>query len=554
MRIFRFFRLYTIQKTLLKYGLDELIPKKWFPWYARVLRMSLFWIRNQHTHAPRGERIRLALQSLGPVFIKFGQMLSTRRDLIPKDIADQLAILQDHVAPFSGELAKTNIERALGIADISDLFTDFEIEPIASASIAQVHGAKLIENQQEVVIKVIRPGIEQTIKADIALMQSLAEIMQFILPDGKRLKPIEVVEEYKKTIFDELDLLREAGNGIQLRQNFLNSDDLYVPDIYPDYCRKQVLVMERIKGIPVTQVETLRDMGVDLEKLAEMGVRVFFTQVFRDSFFHADMHPGNIFVSVEHPDKPKYIAIDFGIVGTLHSEDKRYLAENFVAFFNRDYRKVAQLHVDSGWVPATTNVDEFEVAIRSVCDPIFQKPLEEISFGHVLVQLFNTARRFHMEVQPQLVLLQKTLLYIEGLGRQLYPKLDLWKTAKPFLEDWVNEQIGFKAMFRKIKSNAPYWSEKLPEVPDLVFDTLTQIKHWPANQHLMMQHIAESQQTQTKTIFYGLLGLAAAILCSFTFAVHQHMTWVALSGGLSLFAWIKAWRLSHKQTSSKTNF
>lgn len=554
MKLFRFFRLYTIQKTLLKYGLDELVPKKWFPWYARIFRMLLFWIRNTHPTAPRGERIRLALQSLGPVFIKFGQMLSTRRDLIPKDIADQLAILQDHVEPFSGEIAKANIEKALGIADISEYFTDFEIEPIASASIAQVHGAKLKENQQDIVIKVIRPGIEQTIKADIGLMQSLAEIMQFILPDGKRLKPIEVVEEYRKTIFDELDLLREAGNGIQLRQNFLASDDLYVPEIYPDYCRKQVIVMERIKGIPVTQVDLLRESGVNLEKLAETGVRVFFTQVFRDSFFHADMHPGNIFVSVEHPEKPKYIAIDFGIVGTLHSEDKRYLAENFVAFFNRDYRKVAQLHVDSGWVPATTNVDEFEVAIRSVCDPIFQKPLEEISFGHVLVQLFNTARRFHMEVQPQLVLLQKTLLYIEGLGRQLYPKLDLWKTAKPFLEDWVREQIGFKAMFSKLKSNAPYWSEKLPEVPDLVFDTLTQIKQWPANQQITMQQLTHAQQLQTKTLFYGLLGLASTILCAFSFSTNLHVTWVALSGGLSMFAWIKAWRLSHKQTSSKTSF
>lgn len=540
-----FFRLYTIQKTILRYGLEQLIPKKWFPWYARLFRRSLFWIKNEHEGAPRGERIRLSLQSLGPVFVKFGQMLSTRRDLIPKDIADELAVLQDNVKPFSGEQAKANIESALGISDISHLFSEFEIEPIASASIAQVHGAKLKETQSDVVIKVIRPGIEQTIKADIALMQTLAELMQAILPDGKRLKPIEVVEEYRKTIFDELDLMREAANGIQLRQNFLDSEELYVPEIYPDCCRKNVMVMERIRGIPVTQVDTLKDSGIDLEKLAERGVAVFFTQVFRDSFFHADMHPGNIFVSLDNPRNPQYIAIDFGIVGTLNSEDKRYLAENFVAFFNRDYRKVAQLHVDSGWVPATTNIDEFEVAIRSVCDPIFQKPLEEISFGHVLVQLFNTARRFNMEVQPQLVLLQKTLLYIEGLGRQLYPKLDLWKTAKPFLENWVKEQIGLSAMFRKIKSNAPYWTEKLPDMPDLVFDTLTQMRQLPAQQHQNMQQILLVQKNQSRVNFYAVLAMTMTLTCSLSIVFSGNLGWSLVSGTFAVFGWLRAWQFSH---------
>lgn len=539
-------RLYSIQKTVLKYGLDQLIPKKWFPWYARVFRACLFWINNEHKNAPRGERIRLALQSLGPVFVKFGQMLSTRRDLIPQDIANELAILQDNVLPFDGNEAQTIIEKALHLTSIEEAFCDFEITPIASASIAQVHGATLLKTGQSVIIKVIRPGIENTIKADIALMQTVAELLQAILPDGKRLKPIEVVEEYRKTIFDELDLIREAANGTQLRQNFLDSEELYIPLIHQDYCRKNILVMERIYGTPVTQVEKLKQTGIDLEKLAERGVSVFFTQVFRDSFFHADMHPGNIFVSLENPTNPKYIAIDFGIVGTLNAEDKRYLAENFVAFFNRDYRKVAQLHVDSGWVPSTTNIDEFEVAIRTVCDPIFQKPLEEISFGHVLVQLFNTARRFNMEVQPQLVLLQKTLLYIEGLGRQLYPKLDLWKTAKPFLESWVTEQIGISAMLKKIKANAPFWTEKLPEIPDLVFETLVQVRQWPAQQNQQLQTLTVIHKQQAKTSFYSLLGMTMTLTCSLSTIFSEQLILSIASGFIAILAWFKGWRVSRQ--------
>lgn len=467
----RFSRFYHIQKTLLQHGLDELIPAQWQPWYVRALRRSFFWLRNKYPEQAVGVRLRLALQSLGPVWIKFGQMLSTRRDLLPPDIANELVLLQDKVEPFPGEQAQQLIETALGLNHISDCFSDFSTRPLASASIAQVHTAilRLPEGETaDVVIKVIRPGILKQLLADLALMDTLAGIAARFLPDGKRLRPREVVSEYSKTLLDELDLQREAANAIQLRRNFEGSDALYIPYIYSDFCRKNVMVMERIYGIPVSDIAALNAQNTNLELLARRGVELFFTQVFRDSFFHADMHPGNIFVSREHPENPKYIGIDCGIVGTLNAEDKRYLAENFVAFFNRDYKKVAQLHVDSGWVPPTTSIEEFESAIRTVCEPIFQKPLAEISFGHVLMNLFNTARRFNMQVQPQLVLLQKTLLYVEGLGRQLYPQLDLWKTAKPFLEKWVREQIGPKAFLRRIKEHLPNWTEQLPELPTLL--------------------------------------------------------------------------------------
>ncbi len=429
--------------------------------------VKYFWLRNQHKDKSQAQRFRLAIEALGPVFIKFGQMLSTRRDLLPDDFANELALLQDQVPPFSGEQAEKIIIAAIGEDAFNANFIDFDLTPLASASIAQVHTATMKQGQQEtkVVIKVLRPDISKTILADINVMGLFANIMARWLADGKRLRPKEVVAEYKKTILDELDLLREAANAIQLKRNFSqgNSEDkvLYVPEIYSEFCHKNVLVMERIYGVGVGEIDTLNQLGVNMKLLAERGVEVFFTQVFRDSFFHADMHPGNVFVDATEPADPTWIAIDCGIVGTLNREDKRYLAENFVAFFNRDYRKVAELHVDSGWVPANTSVDEFEFAIRTVCEPIFNKPLAEISFGQVLVNLFNTARRFNMEVQPQLVLLQKTLLYIEGLGRQLYPQLDLWQTAKPFLENWVQEQMGVKAVFLKIKDNLPFLERKV---------------------------------------------------------------------------------------------
>ncbi len=511
-------RIYQIKKTLLQYGLDELIPAGMLPWWAKFLRLCFFWLRNQYPDKTLGERLRLALQGLGPVWVKFGQMLSTRRDLFPADIADELAKLQDKVAPFAGHEAQLLIEKALGLADINELFVDFSKTPLASASIAQVHTAQLKQADgtlADTVIKVIRPGIRQQIDADLALMSDIASLVARFVPDARRLRPKEVVAEYRKTILDELDLQREAANAIQLRRNFIDSDSLYIPLVYSDYSRENVMVMERIYGIPVSDIAALNAQNTDLELLAQRGVEVFFTQVFRYSFFHADMHPGNIFVSYEHPENPKYIGIDCGIVGTLNREDKRYLAENFVAFFNRDYRKVAQLHVDSGWVPIETSVEEFESAIRTVCEPIFAKPLAEISFGQVLLNLFNTARRFNMQVQPQLVLLQKTLLYIEGLGRQLYPQLDLWKTAKPFLEDWLKQQIGPQALWQQLKANLPFLAEKLPEMPGLVHSYLQQ---QPKQQQQMLQQLLVLQQKQAEqnqrlkwSVFAASLILSSAV-------------------------------------------
>jgi ubiquinone biosynthesis protein len=494
------------------------------PWYAKLARFSLFWLRNKHKNKAVALRFRLAIEELGPVFIKFGQMLSTRRDLLPPDFADELSLLQDQVTPFDGELAKQLIIDAMGIETFEQHFKDFDTTPLASASIAQVHTATLIENgssPENVVIKVLRPKIGKTILADVKVMSRIAAIVARWLPDGKRLRPVEVVAEYKKTILDELDLNREAANAIQLKRNFEQGSEydkvLYVPEIHSEYSHKNVLVMERIYGIGVAEIDTLNDLGVDMKLLAERGVEVFFTQVFRDSFFHADMHPGNVFVNANNPADPTWIAIDCGIVGTLNREDKRYLAENFVAFFNRDYRKVAQLHVDSGWVPASTSVDEFEFAIRTVCEPIFNKPLSEISFGQVLVNLFNTARRFNMEVQPQLVLLQKTLLYIEGLGRQLYPQLDLWQTAKPFLENWVKEQMGVKAVFTKIKENLPFWNEKLPEIPDLIYDYLKAGKESQQHQAFLMQKLLENQAQQSKNLIYSVIGAGLLIALAIVF-------------------------------------
>ncbi len=505
-------RFYQILKTLLQHGLDDLIPAQWRPWWLSPLRTMLFWLRNRHPEQSPGVRLRLALQDLGPVWVKFGQMLSTRRDLFPPQLADELAKLQDKVAPFDGQQAQKLIEQALGLTSIDELFADFSVTPLASASIAQVHTARLRQadgTEPEVVIKVIRPDIEQQIQADLELMADLAIVAARFLPDGKRLRPREVVAEYRKTILDELDLQREAANAIQLRRNFEGSESLYIPFVYSDHSRTNVMVMERIYGIPVSDTERLIANGTDMELLAKRGVEVFFTQVFRDSFFHADMHPGNIFVAPDKPQNPQYIGIDCGIVGTLNREDKRYLAENFVAFFNRDYRKVAELHVDSGWVPADTSIEEFESAIRTVCEPIFQKPLAEISFGQVLMNLFNTARRFNMQVQPQLVLLQKTLLYIEGLGRQLYPQLDLWKTAKPFLENWVKQQMGPWAMLRQIKENLPFWGEKLPEMPTLLHNYLQQ---HPRTQQQLLHQLQQIQQTQYQQNRSLKLMIAAAAL------------------------------------------
>ncbi len=454
-------RLIGIQRILLRHGLDELILG--LPW-LRPLRFLRWFSPNTwriRHRGPRGERIRLALEELGPIYVKFGQAVSTRRDLLPDDIADELEKLQDRVPPFAGDEARKIVARQLG-QPLEQVFSEFETTALASASIAQVHAARL-RTGESVVVKVLRPGIESRIREDVRLMALFAGLLERFVPESRRLRPVAVVAEFEKTILDELDLVREAANAAELRRHFEGSEMLYVPRVYFDWTRPKVLVVERIHGIPVTDKKAMVQAGVDLALLAERGVEIFFTQVFRDNFFHADMHPGNIFVD---PDSPaRYMAVDFGIVASLSEADQFYLASNLLAFFNRDYRKVAEMHVESGWVPADVRVEEFEGAIRAVCEPIFSKPLGEISYGQLLLRLFQTARRFRMEVQPQLVLLQKTLLQIEGLGRQLYPQLDLWQTAKPYLEEWFRRRVHPKTLFAKTRDQIPLWAEQLPEAP-----------------------------------------------------------------------------------------
>lgn len=468
-------RLFRIIWVFCRYRLDTFLPLKELPVPLKILFILAPWHLFPKPKLNRGDQLRMALEELGPVFVKFGQILSTRRDLLPDDMAGSLKHLQDRVPPFPGAEAQAIIERSLG-ASVDELFASFSREPMASASVAQVHAATLRDGR-EVVVKVIRPGIERVINQDLSLMYLMATLLERYWSEGPRLHPREVVADYDATIHDELNLKREAANASQLRRNFDNSSLIYIPYIDWDYTTKSVLVMERIHGIPIADVPALREAGVNLKVLAEKGVEIFFTQVFRDSFFHADMHPGNIFVDVSNPADPKYIAIDFGIVGTLAPDDQSYLARNLLAFFRRDYRQVAELHIQSGWVPSDTRVNEFEAAIRTVCEPIFEKPLKDISFGHFLLGLFQTARRFNMEVQPQLVLLQKTLLNVEGLGRQLYPDLDLWSTAQPFLENWMRGRVGPAGLLKSLKSHLPDWIEQSPEMPQLVHDALTQLRH-----------------------------------------------------------------------------
>jgi ubiquinone biosynthesis protein len=424
--------------------------------------------------APRAERLRLALEELGPIFVKFGQALSTRRDLLPVDIADELAKLQDRVPPFDGKIARAVIEAAYGRA-AEQVFSVFEEEPLAAASIAQVHAAELRAEvplngakTREVVVKVLRPGMHAIIARDLEVLRALAAFAEANWEGSQRLKPVEVVAEYEKTIIDELDLMREAGNASQLRRNFENSPLLYVPAVHWDFCRPGVMVMERIRGVQISNMARLREAGTDIRKLAENGVEIFFTQVFRHNFFHADMHPGNIFVLIDNPAQPKYAAVDFGIVGTLDPRDQYYLAENFLAVFDRDYRKVATLHLESGWVPEGSRVDEMESAIRTVCEPIFNKPLKEISFGTVLLRLFEIARRFDVVIQPQLILLQKTLLNIEGLGRDLYPDLDIFKTAGPIMREWVREKMSGRTLLENARTQIPEILSSLQTLAPLV--------------------------------------------------------------------------------------
>jgi ubiquinone biosynthesis protein len=462
-------RLISIQRTLLRYGLDEII------WQTHLLR-PVAWLQKlvprpaAYRKLTFGDRLRLAIEELGPIFVKFGQAVSVRRDLLAPEIGDELAKLQDHVPPFPSEQAVAALERAFG-RGVESVYKEFDREPLAAASIAQVHAARLLDGTS-VVVKILRPNVRAQIRRDVEVLYAIARLAEDYWPDARRLRSVDVVEEFEKTLLHELDLMREAANAAQIRRNFAGSDQLYVPQVYWDYCRTNVMTMERIHGIPISNVAALKERGTDIKRLAESGVDIFFTQVFRHNFFHADMHPGNIFVDAREPSRPMYLAVDFGIVGTLSERDQHYLAENFLAFFKRDYRRVATLHVDSGWVPADTRVDELESAVRSVCEPIFDRPLKDISFGLLLLRLFETAREFDMEVQPQLVLLQKTLLTIEGIGRELYPELDLWTTAKPVLEEWMRERKDPRIQIKRLVESWPAVSEDLLLVPEILHRTI----------------------------------------------------------------------------------
>jgi ubiquinone biosynthesis protein len=540
-------RLVHINFVLARHGLDEIILATHLFRPFRILYYLAPWNWIPRERGPRGVRIRRALEELGPIYVKFGQILSTRQDLLPDDIAEELALLQDHVPPFPGSQARAAIEAAQGVP-IEEIFRQFDETPLASASIAQVHAAQLLDGT-DVVIKVLRPNIRQLIARDVNLLHTIAGLAERYWKLGRRLRPREVIAEFEKILYDELDLLREAANASQLKRNFSDTDVLYVPEVYWPWCRPEVMVMERIYGIQISDIDALRANNIDLKTLSERGVEIFFTQVFRHNFFHADMHPGNLFVSTDG----RYMAVDFGIMGTLNPVDQRYLAENFLAFFNRDYRRVAELHVESEWVPEGTRVDEFEAAIRTVCEPIFEKPLNEISFGNVLLRLFQTARRFNMEVQPQLVLLQKTLLNIEGLGRQLYPELDLWQTAKPFLERTMSEQLGARSLLRNLKDSIPAWKDTLPEMPSLAHRFLEQASsgklqvEWTSRE---LQHLrAEIRRANrrnisaiigtglilTAAIIYGLDGYAPTV-----FMGAPLLTWISgcLGAFIVLFNWM----------------
>ena len=537
------FRLAHINFVLVRHGLDEIILATHLFRPFRILYYIAPWNWVPRKRGPRGVRIRKALEELGPIYVKFGQILSTRQDLLPDDIAEELERLQDRVPAFPGSQARELIETAYE-KPIDSVFRNFQEAPLAAASVAQVHTAELLDGT-EVVIKVLRPKIRQHITRDIKLLHTIARLAERYWKPGRRLHPCEVVAEFEKNLYDELDLLREAANASQLRRNFSDTNVLYVPEVYWPHCRQNIMVMERIHGIQISDIDALRANDIDLKTLSERGVEIFFTQVFRHNFFHADMHPGNLFVGHDG----RYMAVDFGIMGTLNPVDQRYLAENFMAFFNRDYRRVAELHVESEWVPSGTRVDEFESAIRTVCEPIFEKPLKEISFGNVLLRLFQTARRFNMEVQPQLVLLQKTLLNIEGLGRRLYPDLDLWKTAKPFLERTMKEQLGPRSLLRNMKQSVPAWSNTLPEMPILVHRLLEQATsgklqlEWKSVELRRLRHEVRRANRRTisaivgtglivsSAIIYGLDGYAPTMMLGAPL-----LTWLMAGLGVAILA------------------
>ncbi len=521
-------RLLEIQRVLLRHGLDDYVRATHL---YRPLRFVLYcspgmWLERRRTGA-RGERLRLALEELGPIFVKFGQAVSTRRDLLPGDIADELAKLQDRVPPFDGRVARAHIETSLG-KPVTEVFAAFEEAPLAAASIAQVHAARLPDGR-EVVVKVLRPGMRAVIERDLEVLHALAALAQRYWSEGRRLRPRELVAEYQKTVLDELDLMREAANASQLKRNFAGSELLYVPEVHWDYCRTDVMVMERIRGVPISDMAALRAAGTDIARLAENGVRIFFTQVFRHNFFHGDMHPGNIFVLIGDPRRPRYAAVDFGIVGTLDPRDQHYLAENFLAVFDRDYRRVAQLHLESGWVPAGTRIDEMESAVRTVCEPIFDRPLKDISFGRILLRLFEISRRFDMQIQPQLLLLQKTLLNVEGLGRELYPELDIWSTASPILREWMRERTSFGALVKSIRAHAPEILDAVRTIPALL---AAQVRRGPAAAPPPpapdLAELREGLREQGRR--RDLVTLGAALLVGGLF-------WLAVSGGHGTPGW-----------------
>ena len=529
-------RLITIQRILVGYRLDELLDK--VPVLKSFKYFFILLPRKISKNSSLGERIRRALEELGPIFVKFGQVISTRRDLLPEEIADELAKLQDQVTPFSKSQALEILNTAYD-KSIDQIFKKIDDEPLAAASIAQVHSAKLSDGKN-VIIKILRPDIQVQIEKDISALYIIARSLESFWSESEQVKPTEIVKEYEKTIINELNLKREAANAARLKKNFSKSEMLYVPEIYWDYCRTNILVQERIYGTPIRDIDTLKKQKTNIKALAENGVEIFFTQVFRHNFFHADMHPGNIFVQIEDPDSPKYAAVDFGIIGTLTKDDQYYLAENFLAFFEGDYNKIAQLHIDSGWVPSETRADEFEIAIRTVCEPIFNKPLSDISFANVLISLFNTARQFNMEVQPQLILLQKTLFNIEGLGRQLYPELDLWKTAYPVLKEWMNEQIGFKSVASDFKKNLPLFRQTARDFPKIIKRFSSQAEIENENR----QNIAElkKQFIRQKEQFF-FLGVGATLFISgILLALFSPNTSIGIIlSAIAMIGFIKAW-------------
>jgi ubiquinone biosynthesis protein len=547
MRLRVLVRLLQIQRALVRHGLDDFVRAThlYRPFRFLVYLSPWTWFQRS-IGVTRGERLRLALEELGPIFVKFGQALSTRRDLLPADLADELAKLQDRVPPFDSAIAIASIEKAFGLA-LADIFGSFEAAPLAAASIAQVHTATL-KSGREVVVKILRPGMREIIDLDLEVLHYLAELANEYWADARRLRPVELVREYRKTILDELDLLREAGNAAQLKRNFAGSPLLYVPEVFWDYCRVNVMVMERIHGVIVNNLEELRARGTNIAKLAENGVEIFFTQVFRDNFFHADMHPGNIFVQIDDPQNPRYAAVDFGIVGTLQARDQHYLAENFMAFFDRDYARVAALHVESGWVPPGTRVDELESAVRTVCEPIFNKPLKEISFAQVLLRLFETARRFDMQVQPQLILLQKTLFNIEGLGRQLYPELDLWQTAQPYLRKWMRERMSPRAVLRRVRAQLPDALVALQQVPQIFQTAVRDATEGRLRLQVENMGVAQLREEMRRGNSRRDATIAAAVLwiCGLIWlAVSTQMLWLGwlqMTAAIVLFVWSRSSR------------